>query len=109
MKPANNVLIGSVTTTDDIGKLTVTGAKTGKALVVLNETGDQNILSASASGVTKFVLDRTGTITTGIWNGTKISEAYGGTNQSTYTTGDLCILQPPTLCPSWALVRPVKC
>ncbi|MBS1903450.1 MAG: hypothetical protein JSS75_07095 [Bacteroidetes bacterium] len=30
-----------------------------------------------------------GTVTTGIWNATKISEAYGGTNQSTYTTGDL--------------------
>jgi len=30
-----------------------------------------------------------GTLTTGTWNGSKISEAYGGTNQSTYTTGDV--------------------
>ena len=29
-----------------------------------------------------------GTIATGAWNGTKISEAYGGTNQSTYALGD---------------------
>jgi len=30
-----------------------------------------------------------GTIATGIWNGTKVSEVYGGTNQSAYTLGDL--------------------
>jgi hypothetical protein len=30
-----------------------------------------------------------GTITTGVWNGTRVSEAYGGTNQSTYTLGDI--------------------
>jgi len=30
-----------------------------------------------------------GTITTGTWNGTKLSESYGGTNQSTYSTGDI--------------------
>lgn len=29
-----------------------------------------------------------GTIATGLWNGTKVSEAYGGTNQSTYALGD---------------------
>jgi hypothetical protein len=30
-----------------------------------------------------------GTIGTGVWNGTAIGTTYGGTNQSTYTTGDL--------------------
>ena len=30
-----------------------------------------------------------GTIGTGTWQGTKVAEAYGGTNQSTYTTGDI--------------------
>jgi hypothetical protein len=30
-----------------------------------------------------------GTIGTGTWNGAKISEAYGGTNQTTYTLGDM--------------------
>jgi hypothetical protein len=30
-----------------------------------------------------------GTIGTGTWNGTKISEAFGGTNQTTYTIGDM--------------------
>lgn len=30
-----------------------------------------------------------GTVTTGTWNGSVLTEAYGGTNQSTYTTGDI--------------------
>lgn len=29
------------------------------------------------------------TVTSGTWNGTKVSEVYGGTNQSSYTTGDI--------------------
>ena len=30
-----------------------------------------------------------GTITSGTWNGSAISEAYGGTNQTSYATGDI--------------------
>jgi len=59
---AYNILIGSTSTSDDIGKLTVSGAKTGKALAVLNETGDQNVLEASASGVPVLSITRTGNI-----------------------------------------------
>lgn len=33
--------------------------------------------------------DRMGTIDAGLWNGTTISEIYGGTNQTTYTQGDM--------------------
>ncbi|MBI5151099.1 MAG: LamG domain-containing protein, partial [Candidatus Pacebacteria bacterium] len=44
------------------GKFQVTGAAVGKALAILNETGDQNILVASASGVTKFTIARTGNL-----------------------------------------------
>ncbi|MBI5621232.1 hypothetical protein HY949_05680, partial [Candidatus Gottesmanbacteria bacterium] len=36
---------------------------TGKALAVFNETGDQNILVASASGTTQFSVGRTGIVT----------------------------------------------
>ncbi|MCK4588209.1 hypothetical protein KAT60_00140, partial [Candidatus Woesebacteria bacterium] len=43
-----------------VGKLTVTGAEIGKALVVLDETGDQNILTASASSTPVANLTRTG-------------------------------------------------
>ena len=43
------------------GLLHVTGKVTGKALTILNETGNQAILTASASGVTKFTLNGIGT------------------------------------------------
>ena len=50
-------------TTAPTSLLHVTGAVTGKALAIFNETGDQNILEASASGTTRMSLDRTGRMT----------------------------------------------
>lgn len=38
---------------------------------------------------TMFALVSVGTIANGVWQGTKIAEGYGGTNQSTYATGDI--------------------
>lgn len=49
-----------------------------------NPTIDISSLYAGQNTITTL-----GTISTGAWNGTKISETYGGTNQSTYTTGDI--------------------
>ncbi|MCL4363703.1 site-specific integrase [Patescibacteria group bacterium] len=46
-----------------VGKLDVQGAVPGKALTILNETGDQALLTASASGVTKFTVNHDGSIT----------------------------------------------
>ncbi len=54
-----NVGIGS---TSPLGKLNVNGAATGKALAILNETGGQNILAASASGTTRFVIQNNGNV-----------------------------------------------
>jgi hypothetical protein len=51
----------------------VNGAQTGKALVSLNETGDQDIFTASASGSTKFIVDRNGTIALG---GTSVDRLF---------------------------------
>jgi len=45
------------------GIFQISGQATGKALAILDETGDQNILVASASGIGIFTLDRTGGIT----------------------------------------------
>lgn len=64
-----NVGIGTDSPTS---KLHVSGAVTGKALVTLNETGDQNILVASASGTTVFVLGRDGLIKTASVNSASI-------------------------------------
>lgn len=61
--------------------------------------GSTNITVTSAAGtltgttlnatVVSSSLTSVGTIATGVWNGTKVGEAYGGTNQTTYTQGDL--------------------
>ena len=42
--------------------LDVAGFVPGKALVSLNETGDQALFTASASGVTKFIIDHSGNV-----------------------------------------------
>lgn len=54
-----NVGIG---TTSPTSKLHVSGAVTGKALAIFNETGDQNILVASASGTNRFVVTNAGNV-----------------------------------------------
>ena len=41
------------------------------------------------SGIVNSSLTSLGTIATGVWNGTTIGSAYGGTGFNTYTTGDL--------------------
>lgn len=51
-------------------------------------TADRDYTLPDIAG-TVHLIDGGQTITSSVWNGTKISEAYGGTNQSTYTTGDL--------------------
>jgi hypothetical protein len=41
------------------------------------------------SSVVTSSLTAVGTIGTGLWQGTKVSEVFGGTNQSTYALGDI--------------------
>src|SRR5262249_49375453 len=43
-----------------VGKLDVSGKVTGKALAILNETGNQAIFTASASGLTRFEIANDG-------------------------------------------------
>jgi len=83
LSTAGNVGIG---TTTPIARFNLEGATTGKALALLNETGDQNILAASASGTTVFTLARNGDIR--IAGGSSIDTlgtgflTIGGTNQT---------------------------
>ncbi|GIK83396.1 MAG: hypothetical protein BroJett025_00180 [Patescibacteria group bacterium] len=51
-----------VGTTAPIGKLNVEGAAIGKALAILNETGDQAIFVASASGTNRFIIQNGGNV-----------------------------------------------
>lgn len=46
-----------------VAKLDVAGNVSGKALTIFNETGNQDILTASASGMTAFTISRNGNIT----------------------------------------------
>ena len=62
----------------------------------LDVVGTSNRISVSADAIdisTSYVgqasITTLGTITTGTWNGDTIVEAHGGTNQTTYTQGDL--------------------
>jgi len=57
-------------------------------------TADKISVSADAITIASTYIGQTsittlGTITTGTWNGSVIGEVYGGTGQSSYTTGDI--------------------
>ena len=82
-----NVGIG---TTAPVGLLNVNGKVTGKALMILNEIGNQALFTASASGVTKFVIDNNGNVGIGTatptnkltvagFNGTTAIASFSGT------------------------------
>lgn len=64
-------------------------AYSGQAALVINQIQSQDILTASASGTTRFTLDTSGNIKTATWQGAGIGAIYGGTGQTTWTTGDL--------------------
>ncbi len=56
----------------------------------ITSTGGQNpVIDISASYVGQSSITTLGTITTGVWNGTAIDATHGGTNQTTWATGDL--------------------
>jgi hypothetical protein len=89
---------GRVLTTDDAG-LTTWQAIPDSTILTVN--GTTNRVSVTDSGGPNPVIDidsgyvgqasitTLGTITTGTWQGTAITELYGGTGQTGYTAGDL--------------------
>jgi hypothetical protein len=64
--------------------LALTASQT-KTVLSLNNV--ENTALSTWAGTTNITT--LGTIGTGTWNGTKIAEGFGGTNQSTYTKGDI--------------------
>jgi len=66
--PTNGVIIQGnvgIGTTTPGAKLDVTGSNTGKALAVFNETGTNDIFTASASGTTRLTLTNAGSLLPG--------------------------------------------
>jgi hypothetical protein len=110
-----NIVIGKVVTPSDItadgGGITLKGT-TDKTINWIDATdawtfsehvnivstkeyriAGTKVLDATSlgSGVIGSSLTSVGTIATGVWNGTAIGTAYGGTGQTTYTDGQLLI------------------
>ena len=110
-----NIVIGKVVTPSDItadgGGITLKGT-TDKTINWIDATdawtfsehvnivstkeyriAGAKVLDATSlgSGVTGSSLTSVGTIATGVWNGTTIGTAYGGTGQTTYSNGQLLI------------------
>jgi hypothetical protein len=110
-----NIVIGKVVTPSDVtadgGGITLKGT-TDKTINWIDATdawtfsehvnivstkeyriAGTKVLDATSlgSGVTSSSLTSVGTIATGVWNGTAIGTAYGGTGQTTYTNGQLLI------------------
>ena len=110
-----NIVIGKVTTPSDVtadgGGITLKGT-TDKTINWIDATdawtlsehvnivstkeyriAGTKVLDATSlgSGVTGSSLTSVGTIGTGVWNGTTIGTAYGGTGQTTYSNGQLLI------------------
>jgi hypothetical protein len=110
-----NIVIGKVVTPSDVtadgGGITLKGT-TDKTINWIDATdawtfsehvnivstkeyriAGTKVLDATSlgSGVTSSSLTSVGTIATGVWNGTAIGTAYGGTGQTTYSNGQLLI------------------
>lgn len=87
----NAVQIDSATATSgEYAKLTASGVESKSFAEVKTDLSLGNVedtaLStwAGTSNITTL-----GTVTTGTWSGTAVGETKGGTNQTTYTTGDI--------------------
>jgi hypothetical protein len=80
----NKTLTSPILTTPALGTPSSGNLASCTAYAVANLTGTTLPAAIVTSSLTSV-----GTIGTGVWNGTKVSEVYGGTNQSTYTTGDI--------------------
>ncbi len=97
-----NLASYTVITNGDTG--TVTNAMLANSSLTVNGTsialGASGTVTAAAGTLTGTTLNATvvtaslttvGTIGTGVWQGTAVAGGFGGTNQTTYTKGDLLV------------------
>jgi hypothetical protein len=70
----------------------ITGSGTTAITTAIGASKVTNTMLAGSIAASKLIgtdINTVGTITAGTWNGTKISETFGGTNQTTYAIGDI--------------------
>lgn len=60
----------------------------GTANRITSTGGATPVIDIDAAYVGQASITTLGTISTGVWNGTAVTETHGGTNQTTYTQGD---------------------
>lgn len=68
---------------------TITTTGTTNRITVSGGNGLTPTIDIAATYIGQTSITTLGTIIAGTWNATKISEVYGGTNQDSYTTGDM--------------------
>lgn len=68
---------------------TVTSVNGVANRISIGGTATDPIVDIAATYVGQTSITTLGTILTGVWNGTKIAEGFGGTNQTTYAVGDI--------------------
>ena len=75
---------------DDYAKFTATGLEGRSATEVKTDLSLNNVENTALSTWAGTAnITTLGTITTGTWTGTAVAETKGGTNQTTYTQGDI--------------------
>ena len=87
--PANTVTFQTLSDGGALSSSSGLDVATGKAYSV-NAVSVLNATTLGTSVVTSS-LTAVGTITTGVWQGTAVGVAFGGTGQTTYTDGQLLI------------------
>lgn len=82
----NNLISYGQTAIDSLtGDVTATGPGAAAASLVATSNATLTTLSALTTATSLVSI---GTVTSGTWHATPITEVYGGTGQSSYTTGD---------------------
>ena len=79
------VIIGGSATTTSGYILEVIGSSLFDNMKMINATATGDFVV----GNNAFIVNSTGNVVTGTWQGDVITETFGGTNQNTYATGDI--------------------